>query len=496
MASKIQDKEQVATGEPVQQPKPPPNALEDGIRVSRVIQEPHRGRPSKEQWLWSAIRNRTLAVGFEAYKRFIDQIMCGADKDNQLRKGEARSLHAKDQASRFRGNDAYDLLKESTELFLMQECGVSVENDVPGFDLAEEANRLGRTAVTFAELGTMRQRYLVELSENRFVLPYLNVVREALNDLPLKGPNEVPPNCYGILGDSLERPCLLELIWSYWHEEGMLVQTMNAVALRFQNRRNKAAGRDPMARFELSPLRPLTNLIWGYLQDETHRLSVQRRALEYNHQYGLTLVGRAVGDLDAADSRTAFLEAFHHLLHEALAYYRQADNTFVVADAFPVLNALKELALILQEGMHNQYRDLPWTARAEMLMQQWMLARPELRDFLGGRTMVTHAEPWMDRVDAMKSLQGWSDVSIAHYHDLAIFGERLLLSVRFGNWAAVQGRDAAANWAAYWRDDVQGYVHAYRAVTGVDLAATVTTRAVDRTAPSVLLKKRLERTPA
>ena len=30
-------------------------------------------------------------------------------------------------------------------------------------------------------------------------------------------------------------PCLLELIWSYWHEEAMLVQTTNAIALRFQN---------------------------------------------------------------------------------------------------------------------------------------------------------------------------------------------------------------------------------------------------------------------
>ena len=26
------------------------------------------------------------------------------------------------------------------------------------------------------------------------------------------------------------RPLFLELIWSYWHEEGMLVQTMNALS--------------------------------------------------------------------------------------------------------------------------------------------------------------------------------------------------------------------------------------------------------------------------
>jgi hypothetical protein len=34
-------------------------------------------------------------------------------------------------------------------------------------------------------------------------------------------------------------PCLIELIWSYWMEEGMLVQTMNGIAQRFQNVRTE-----------------------------------------------------------------------------------------------------------------------------------------------------------------------------------------------------------------------------------------------------------------
>ena len=53
-----------------------------------------------------------------------------------------------------------------------------------------------------------------------------------------------------------------------------------------------------------------------------------------------------------------------------------------------MLNALKDLHLILAEGAHNQYGDLPWTARVEMLIEQWLLARPEMREFLGGRAMV------------------------------------------------------------------------------------------------------------
>ena len=80
----------------------------------------------------------------------------------------------------------------------------------------------------------------------RPALPYLKIIRDRLSDLPLKSPNEIVPNCYGILRTELSDPCLLELIWSYWHEEGMLVQTLNAISLRFQNRRG-SRDRDPLA---------------------------------------------------------------------------------------------------------------------------------------------------------------------------------------------------------------------------------------------------------
>ena len=31
----------------------------------------------------------------------------------------------------------------------------------------------------------------------------------------------------------------------------------------------------------------------------------------------------------------------------------------------------------------------------------------------------------MDRVDAMKKLQGWTDTSVLHFRNLAIFGEQV-----------------------------------------------------------------------
>jgi hypothetical protein len=250
----------------------------------------------------------------------------------------------------------------------------------------------------------------------------------------------------------------------------MLVQTMNSITTRFQNVRGPQEN-DPLRMMEIDPLRPLNNLMWGYIQDEQHRLTVVRRVYEYDHHYGLSLYGKAVPKVQPADSRSKFIEAFHNLLYLCSAFFKQDDDTTVIADGFPVLNAVKEVHLLLSEGAHNQFGDLPSTARIEMLMQQWVLARPEFREYLPTRTMVAYPERWMDRVDAMKTLQRWTDTTVLHFRDLAVFGEQILLSIRFGAWTKVFDPLQAANWARFWRAEIQGYSHAYRAVTGVDLTS-------------------------
>ena len=89
--------------------------------------------------------------------------------------------------------------------------------------------------------------------------------------------------------------------------------SLNAVTRRFQNIRSPSSP-DPLANLEVDPLRPLSNLLWSYTQDEQHRLTVNRRNYEYDHHYGLRLHGRAVQTFRPADTRSQFLEAFHHLL--------------------------------------------------------------------------------------------------------------------------------------------------------------------------------------
>src|SRR5438552_984109 len=89
-------------------------------------------------------------------------------------------------------------------------------------------------------------------------------------------------------------------------------------------------------------------------------------------------------------------------------------------------------------------------------------------------------------VDAMKKVQGWTDTSILHFRNLAIFGEQIILGIRYGNWNSVYEPVHAVNWARYWRPQVQGYLHAYRSVTGVDLSIDVTNARIDSTMPSAL----------
>lgn len=354
------------------------------------------------------------------------------------------------------------------------------------YDENNEERRLGRK-VSLEVIKRELEKYLG--GAERHLLPYFDQI---LENLSLSGYLEELYSRKNLpLESGVKCPCMVELIWSYWHEEGMLVQAKNAISLRFQNKLNPAI-RNPLANLTVDPLRPLGNLLWGYVQDEQHRLTLQRRAYEYDHEYGLTLVGKAVPALQSVDSRSKFLEAFHNLLNSCMNFYKEENNKMVIPDAFPLLNALKEVHLILAEGAHNQFGDLPWTARAEMLMQQWLLARPEMREFLSRRPMMPYTEAWMAPVDAMKSLQGWTDVSVIHFRDLGAFGEQILLSIRYGNWNDVNDAEEARNWALYWRNEIQSYVHAYRSVTGVDLANPVVKGKIDATKPSIHLNRRLE----
>lgn len=461
------------------------------LRVS--LERPQRQGPGDVNPLWPTIRQRTAAINFERYREFIDRVFgcvprplngtltpddpCG--KDPAREEQRLRAMHDR-LREHMTGVGSYQLLKTATDVFLLLECGVFLrESDI---DTAAEERRTG-APMTAAELVDKLAEFLGN-GESR--LPYLrHIVETALSDSErING-----PFCEGVLDSRVvacSAPCLLELIWSYWLEEAMQVQTINAISVRFQNKRVSGV-RDPLINLALDPLRPVSQLLWGYIQDEFNRLTVPRRAYEYSNQYGLTLYGKAVPPMRPADNRSRFIESFHNLLYRCTIFFKEDDDTTILADGFGLLQALKEVHLLLAEGAHNQFGDLPWTARVEMLIQQWLLARPEIRDFLQTRTMVPYTEKWMGQVDTMKRVQGWSDVPVTHFRDLAVFGEQIILSIRYQHWIGENEPAQAINWARYWRPEIQAYIHSYRAATGADL----TMEPVDITAPSVLLRDRI-----
>lgn len=417
-----------------------------------------------DQAFWAAIRKHAEAISFERYREFIDRVMCEGYEfptmGNKLLEGERSKLR-----SARHGVQAYELLKLATQVFLLLHCGVRAEDD---------------RSFAFASYDSVLQR-LDEYLGTPPLLPYIKrVIKDAFPWLERDGWRR---DCVLM---AVHEPCLIELIKEYFLEEGMLMQTMNAITMRFQNV-HAAEERDPLANFEIDPLRPLGNIYWGRTQD-LHLLSVRRRAYEYMHQYGLALYGKATSSMRPADNRSKFLEAFHNLLYLCSVFFKEDNDTTVIADGYPLLNALKEVHLVLAQGAHNQFGDLPWTARAETLVTQWILAQPETRGFLQSRAMVPYAEPWMPQVDTMKTLQGWSDVTVANFRDLAEFGERIVLSIRLGDWIAYVGEDHAKNWARFFRADIQAYLHGYRAITGVDLTNPDT---VDATLPAIHLQRRL-----
>ena len=407
-----------------------------------------------------------LRVRKNGYQQHIDRILCDSSDDV------------------FRGVDAYEKLIEETQQFLLEQVFSDLESEEVRKRMQASLRKQyqGRIGPNF--VNEKISEYFAETS-GKPVLPYLNSVNRRLT-------TNGEPGCTDPIQSRLSRPLFIELIWNYWHEENMLNQALQVISLRFQNRSIPGKGR-AFDNFAVDPLRRINNLMWGYIQKESSRLSVSRRSNEYDHQYGLRLLGKAVGDFPPAESRSRFIEAFHNLLHLATHYYKEFDDTTIVADSFPLRNALREVHLVLSEGSHNQYGDLPWTARVEMLAQQYILARPEMREFLGGRTMVPYAEPWMDRLDAVKKVMGWGDIGSTYFHDLAYRGERLLLSIRFDQWndTNIQSSDVAS-WAEFWRNDIQEYIHAYRSVTGVDLSTVDANNKLDYTLPALLLRQRMK----
>jgi hypothetical protein len=420
--------------------------LQNGVKVELTAAGGNFVDPDMNEVTWEAVEKTKLP--FATIQTFIDGLI-----DNSSKPGEA----AASGNSLLLNSQAYNILKFAMEQFVKSSLGIS---DTP------------KTAPPNTANGTLAYYDRVIKEIGKFFKASGGTYSNTFFNTQSKGTRS-------------------ELIWSYWHEEGMLVQTMNAIALRFQN--ISTGSRDPLANFELDSLRPISNILWGYVQDAQHRLTIVRRNYEYQSQYGIRLIGKAAPDLLPVTSRSNFIGAFHNLLHKCSQFYRDVDNLTIKADPFPVLNALREVNLLLTEGMHNQFNDLSVTARVEMMIEQWILGRKEIKEFLRGKAMVIYDEPWMGVVDTMKNIQGWQSTSIKPYHELAEYGEDILLSIRFTMWSQINNPQVAGNWANRFRPAIQRYTYSYQAVTGVDITAENINESGKAVMPATLIANRYQK---
>jgi hypothetical protein len=116
--------------------------------------------------------------------------------------------------------------------------------------------------------------------------------------------DEAAKICHDILAEKLSNPCFIELLWSYWNEEGGLMRTLNVITGRFHGPpRTRPTGwlGDRAAAAAEQPV------VWGWIRDSPPR----------------------------------FIEALHHLLAVCAEFYVRDDDTTVIADGFGVLNVLK-----------------------------------------------------------------------------------------------------------------------------------------------------------
>ncbi len=432
-----------------------------------------------DEALWDSIL--ATDINFNSYKEVMDQILFYNDPTSIIDNNVRQALVTLRDRLPFSGVEEYSLLKFVTNIYMRNT--LHIDNAAGYFG---NAQLLPYYEAVIEDVNVIVNEIAGRNWQNPPNQQNLRVGNRAIANM---APNNMATPTY----ERLTRFPAIELLWSYWMEQGMLVQTINTVSLRFQNVKGIREV-EPLGRFDTSPLRALSHILWGYIQDEQHTVPLSRRVNEYDHEYGLKLLGRAVPEMRPVDTRSKFLEAFHNLLAKCAIFYKEIDDTTRKPDGFPIYTSLKEVHLLLAEGNHNAYQNLTWTVRQEMMVQQYILARQEMREFLGGRPMMPYQERWMDKVDTMKMLQGWDSTSIIHYYDLAYCGEKLLLGIRYGNWNNVGvGANQASNWAVAFRNLAQKYIHGYQTVAGVDLSADAAVGASSdsrATQPSLLIAGR------
>jgi hypothetical protein len=181
--------------------------------TTRTFLQRASANATTDQALWVAIRNRTNALSFDRYEKFIDLVFCDPSSPPwaQFRGtlgavlANANAIIGGSPLLNIHGPYAYSVLKLATQVFLTLEAGVVIREDQWGgqrlLDLENEEKeqyRLNDPSATFQRLTDRLVEYLGG-SNGRDVLPYLNRIVNSVLALNAKEEKEVLPYCAGVL---------------------------------------------------------------------------------------------------------------------------------------------------------------------------------------------------------------------------------------------------------------------------------------------------------
>lgn len=146
--------------------------------------------------LWAAIRNRTRAISFGPYRDFMNRVFCEEERFGM----PELERRIKDLGANIHGVSAYQVPKTATEVFLLMECGVKLDDR--HFDAYRESARMDER-VTFDFIRGRLREYLGFSQQ----LPYITrVVEAAFPWLERDG-----MCCDRVISARINEPCLIEL---------------------------------------------------------------------------------------------------------------------------------------------------------------------------------------------------------------------------------------------------------------------------------------------
>ena len=257
---------------------------------------------------------------------------------------------------------------------------------------------------------------------------------------------------------------LIEPIWAFWMEAAQLARLTTAFAARQVDGSGRGPSRGiPKVDLPASAIASLK----AWLADHRDGSRAAAREANYLAHYGLRLPGRG------GVKSSPFLEVFQSVLLEAIRH-EEAPRTSISRSLMLMLRRLhvhlSRTASLIVDGLpppdvFPRLGESLSLGRADLLVAQSILASPAIAAALRGHILVAYPDVWMSPLDRLRQLTRTLDSLSLFYDDLAVTSERLLLSIRFGNWMQASSTDAA-NWATFWQDEMARYLIAYQEVTG------------------------------